>query len=82
MRIWRLGMSAITAFMALRRSRLIRSWTAVRAQRRAALVAILRAVEVLRFAPIAGNHRLRKKQIILTRNALGAPTHVKEQEQE
>src|SRR5688572_19274537 len=53
-------MSAVSPFRVLRWSRLIDRWPAVRSQRRAAFVAILRAVEVFCFAPIAGNHRRRK----------------------
>lgn len=45
--------------------------TAVWSQGRAALVAILRAIEIFSFAPITGNHS-GKKQIILARNPLAS----------
>ena len=46
--------------------------TAIWSQRRATFVAILRAIEIFSFAPIARNHSLTKKQIILARNPVAS----------
>src|SRR5215213_69062 len=46
--------------------------TAIWSQGRAAFIAILRAVEVFCFAPIARNHSSQKKQVILARNPLAS----------
>jgi len=48
--------------------------TAVGPQRRTALVAVLRAVEIFCFAPVAGNHLNPKKQDILSRKPLHTPS--------
>src|ERR1051325_74323 len=72
MRVRRRSMIAITS----RRWPLLDGiWATIRPQGRATLVAILRAIEVFCFAPVTGNHRRHKKQVILARNAVSAPTH-------
>lgn len=44
-------------------------------QGRAALVAVLRSVEIFCFAPVAGNHHAPKKHHILTRKTPHTPTY-------
>ena len=57
----RRGVIAIAAFRAGHRSR-VRGRATVWPQGSAALIAVLRAVEILSFAPVAGNHRRQKSK--------------------
>lgn len=74
MRIGRRRMRPVLARL-LSKHRVSGARTAVGPQRRTALVAVLRAVEIFCFAPVAGNHHAPKKHHILTRKTPYTPTY-------